>query len=304
MMLNLTMQSTQLRRIARVLAVIAIALAAGHLVQALAARKPVHLSQAIPPILPTTPVKVVQLSAGANDDSLVAPQIASVTPMPIAAACVTSLKLRQEPGAVIGMALAAPCHDGERVVLRHAGLAVTAKTAADGTLATEIPALSAEGKIEVLFSDGSTVEATIAMPETVLLRRFGVQWEGTEAFAVHGFQNGADYDQSGDISATNPGKVVAATGSFLSVLGDATVANPLLAQIYTYPMDATIAANVVVEAAVTEATCGHDLLGETLMSERGIAAVTDLTLAMPDCTGIGSFLVLKNLASDTKLAAN
>lgn len=309
MMLNMNTPSLQVRRIARILAVIAIALAAGHLVQTLAARKPVDQVQAPA----KTPVKVVQLSAGAKDAGLAGtvlapPEVPSTKLLPItvppAPICATALDLRQQPGAMIAVALSAPCHSNERVVLRHAGLAVTALTGVDGRLATVLPALAAEGRIEIRFMDGSKAEAAIPMPETVLLRRFGVQWQGAVAFAVHGFQNGADYGQPGDISPANPGRPIAATGGFLSLLGDASVTNPLMAQIYTYPMDPTAQSQMVVEAAVTGATCGHDLLAETLTSERGTAAVTDLTLAMPDCSGIGDFLVLKNLAPDLKIAAD
>ena len=306
---SVKMPPLPLRRIARVLAVLAIALAAGHLVQTLAARKPTHQAQAAA----KTPVKIVQLSAGSDDAGLVAPLLvqppaASVAPLPIAAPaapiCATALDLRQQPGAMIGVMLTATCHDGERVVLRHAGLALTAKTGMDGKLALSVPALSTAGDVEILFADGSKVASTIAMPEALLLRRFGVQWRGAEAFVIHGFQNGADYGQAGDISPANRGVVVASTGGFLSLVGDASVTNPLMAQIYTYPMDPTATADVVVEAAVTTATCGHDLLGETLMSVRGVATATDLTLAMPDCSGVGDFLVLKNLATDMKIAAN
>ena len=306
MTLSIKMQPLQLRRIARILAVLAIALAAGHLVQSLAARKPVHQVQASD----RTPVKIVQLSAGSNDAGLVVPLLAPevarplTVAKPVAPVCNTVLGLRQQPGAMIGIALTAPCHKAERVVLRHAGLAVTAVIGADGGLATQLPAMATDGKIEILFRDGSTVAAGLAMPEVVLMRRFGVQWRGVAAFDVHGFQNGADYGQTGDISPVNPGMAVAATGGFLSVLGDASVDNPLMAEVYTYPMDPTAQTQVVVEAAVTAATCGHDLLGQTLMSERGAGAAADLTLAMPDCSGIGDFLVLKNLATDMKIAAN
>jgi hypothetical protein len=205
---------------------------------------------------------------------------------------------------MIGLTLTAGCHGDERVVLRHAGLAVTARTDAAGRLTTTLPALAADGAVEVLFLDGSKADAVLAMPEIVLMRRFAVQWQGAPAFVVHGFQNGADYGQAGDISPVNPGQALAATGGFLSLLGDASVDNPLMAQVYTYPMDPTTTAEVVVEAAVNNANCGHDLLAETLLSERGRANRADLTLAMPDCTAVGDFLVLKNLATDMKIAGN
>jgi hypothetical protein len=327
MMLKMNLPSPALRRIARVVAVLAIAIAAGHLVQTLAARKPArHVENET-----KTPVKIVQLSAGANEAGLVAPLPAPpvsqlVAPLPVASpveplplttpvaplpvvtppapACITALDLQQQPGAMIGVALTATCHPNERVVLRHAGMAITARTGADGTLTTALPALASAGKVDVLFTDGSKAETALAMPETVLLRRFGVQWQGPVAFVVHGFQNGADYGEAGDISPLNPGKPAAAAGGFLSLLGDSSVENPLMAQIYTYPMDTTVSSDVVVEAAVTGSTCGHDLLGETLTSARGQSKATELTLAMPDCTAVGDFLVLKNLATDLKIAGN
>mgnify|MGYP006147623581 CR=1 FL=1 len=59
----------------------------------------------------------------------------------------------------------------------------------------------------------------------------------------------------------------------------------------------------VVEAAVTEATCGRELLGETLTSRGGAVEVAELTLAMPDCAAAGDILVLKNLVPEMTLAA-
>ena len=76
-----------------------------------------------------------------------------------------------------------------------------------------------------------------------------------------------------------------------------------MAQIYTFPADG-LAAEVVIEAEVTTGTCGQEMLAETVASGEGRVVITDLTLAMPDCSGIGDFLVLKNLVSDMKIAAN
>lgn len=304
-----------LPRLTRFLAVVAIAMAAGHLVQTLNARKP-----AIKAVAATsTPQDIVQLSAGSRaEPAAIVPQ--SVKPMnfimaasaevvqdaapalqPVAGACPIELTLAAQPAAMIGIALLAPCHAQERVVLRHAGLAITARLGADGSLNAVLPALMSAARVEVRFADGNTADAMLELAEAATLRRFGVQWQGAEAFVVHGFENGADYGQAGDISALNPGR---GEGGSLIVLGDGTVEAPLLAQIYTYPARPGISAEVVIEAAVTGATCGQDLLAETIASNGGRVEITDLTLAMPDCSGIGDFLVLKNLASDMKIAAN
>ena len=298
-----------IRRLARVLAVVAIAMAAGHLVQTLAQRKPVTEAKAVAVV----PKDIVQLSAG----NLAEPALPAVKPILVSstdvvpepapeplvavASCPLDLALDAQPAAMIGVVVLAPCHAQERVVLRHAGLAVTAKLGADGTLMTSLPALVPDATVEVMFADGTTVEGALNLPEAASLRRFGVQWQGAEAFVVHGFQDGADYGQPGDISPTNPGRSEAGS---LAVLGDSTVEVPLLAQIYTFPAATGAGADVVIEAVVTQATCGHDLIAETIASGAGRVEITDLTLAMPDCSGVGDFLVLKNLASDMKIAAN
>lgn len=83
-------------------------------------------------------------------------------------------------------------------------------------------------------------------------------------------------------------------------LGDPLLDLPMLAQIYTWP--AFTQAKPVVEAAVTPATCGRDLLGETLLLEDGTVTLTELTLSMPACDALGDILVLNNLVPDVTVA--
>ena len=313
------MPQIPIQRLARFLAVVAIAMAAGHLVQTLAARKPVaKVATAV-----STPRDIVQLSAVSAPEPVVAPPeiakpvevilVASADPVvetvveeaPVTQvaveACPIDLALDAGPAAMIGVVVVAPCHAQERVVLRHAGLAVTARLGADGSLTQALPALVSDARVEILFADGNTVDGALLVAEAALLRRFGVQWQGPDAFVVHGLANGADYGQLGDISPVNLHQPEAGT---LVLLGDATVDVPLLAQIYTFPAAEGASAEVVVEAAVTQATCGQELLGETIESLDDAVQITELTLTMPECSGIGDFLVLKNLASDMKIAAN
>ena len=317
-----------IQRLARFLAVVAIAIAAGHLMQTLAVRKPVDTTVAAT----GAPQNIVQLSAGTNRaESVVTvtvvavpiltapvrttPEIADVIlvssmdtvvaqePLELAVTntCPIDLALTAEPGAMINIGLSAPCHAMERVVLRHAGLAVTARLGDDGSLSQSLPALISNALVEVMFADGNTVDARLEVAQAATLRRFVVQWQGPDAFALHGLEDGADYGQPGDISAVNLGQPE--SGS-LVLLGEATVDMPLLAQVYTYPAFEGRSTEIVVEAVVTETTCGQDLLGEIIESQADSVNVTELTMAMPECSGIGDILVLKNLASDLKIAAN
>jgi len=306
------------RKLARTLAIVVVAIAAGHLVQTLAARKlqPRTIEVAELP----KPVAVVQLAA-TNDPVaeppaakpplpaaalIVAPPAppqavapAAAAPTVVADPCPVTLDLMADPGAMIGLTLLAPCHPGERLVLQHAGLAITVMTTATGSVFLALPALETSAEVDVRFADGTVVSGTLAVPDLAALRRFGVQWQGDDAFQVYGTE------AAGMISAANPGLAPLAdlppSGGFLTRLGDAAASAPLLAEIYTYPANGP--SGVVVEAAVTPATCGREILGETLASVAGKVIVTDLSLAMPDCDAVGDFLVLNNLAPDLTLTA-
>lgn len=323
------------RRLARGVAVLSVALAAGHLVQtmnknkAIAAQEPLpsQIEQVaagpesvVPPVpvaLPAPAAPAVKtaaltdvapvLSPSAKQLSIpIAPKVAPATPA-ATASCAISFELIAEPQAQLGLTLVAPCHSSERVVLRHAGLAVTAKTSATGSLFVSLPALVADAEVSVLFADKTMTQASLQMPEVASLRRFGVQWMADDAFQINALENGASYGAPGHISAADPGTPAdgaPVVGGYLNILGDSMVDTPMLAEIYTYPADPAAKVDMIVEATVTPTTCARELLGETIASFGGEVYITDLTLATPDCDAVGDILVLKNLVPDLTIAAN
>ena len=235
--------------------------------------------------------------------------------MPVQAAapgCNRVLGLTAAPGAMLDVALSAACHASERVVLRHAGLAVTGKTDAAGVLLVSLPALDDAGAVTVEFADGTEVRAAAAVPDLRGLRRFGVQWAAGDAFALHGLEDGAELLAAGDVSAEAPGAAPGALpdgaalpeGGRMASVGDASVGAPLLAQVYTYPADGGVRTDMAILAAVGPDTCGRDMMGQTLASEAGAVSVTDLTLSMPPCDGQSGYLVLNNLFTDMKIVAS
>ena len=227
-------------------------------------------------------------------------------PVQVAApACGQSLGVTALPGAMLGLSLTVPCHAGERVVLRHAGLAVTGKMDAAGGLQVRLPALDSAGAVAVEFADGTEAQGAAGVPELTGMRRLAVQWQAGDAFALHGLEGGAELEEAGDISADHPGpQDGAAKSGWLVSLGDASVEAPLLAQVYTYPAEFALQTDVAILAPVGPETCGHDMLGQTLTSAAGAVRVTDLTLSMPACDGKTGYLVLKNLFPDMKIAAS
>lgn len=308
--LGSTLSALPVRRAGRLLAVLAVALAAGHLAQTLASRKapPTALSAL------KSPVNIVQLSAEPDVAGLVAPLLApagdhgvaamqAASPQAVVSACTPTLHLGAAAGAMVSVSLTAPCDGGARVELRHAGLTLTERVAANGHMSARVPVLDQSGTLEVRFADGRSVIAARPVPELAALHRFAVLWTGKQGFVLHGIENGAEFGAKGDISPSQPGiiPVGQARGGWLSLLGDASVENPKLAQVYTYPLDDS--ADVVVEVPVTSANCGRPLNGQTISSAGGTATATDLTISMPDCSGVGDFLVLNNLGQNTRVAA-
>lgn len=220
--------------------------------------------------------------------------------------CTMQFDVSAQPLAMLGLSLLAPCNPGERVVLRHAGIAVTGRTSATGSLFLTLPALEPEAGVSVLFSDGHRLEAQTTVPEAANLRRFAVQWMAEDQFQIHAFEGDADYGMPGHISAGNPNRPlpgVPAKGGFLTMLGDAGVSLPMLAEVYTFPSDAGTPVRLVIEAAVTPATCDRELLGETLVGQGGQVTISDLSVVMPGCDAVGDYLVLKNLLPDPNIAA-
>ncbi len=315
------------RRLALAVSLLAVGLGAGHLVQS-RATKPAA-APAVEPLAEAElkPENVQQLAAGSDDLASplsVLPPVDGLAPLPAApalklaepkmvppakpataeAACDMSLDLLADSNAMIGITVIAPCRPNQRVMVKHGGLAITGKTSASGTMFMNLPAMEVQARIELSFPDGEKLGSMVEMPAVAAMQRFAVQWLEKDAFQLQAFENGADYGQPGHVSAVNPqtpAPGLASEGGFVTLLGDATVDLPMLAEVYTFPAKA--AAEVLVEAAVTPETCGRELLGETVSAVGGKVAVSELTLAMPECEAAGDILVLKNLVPEMKLAA-
>ncbi len=153
------------------------------------------------------------------------------------------------------------------------------------------------------FSSGETADAQISIPEIKSLRRFAVQWPETDGFSIHAYEGAAGFDDAGHIWAENlatPRPAEVQNTGYLTLLGDPLTNLPMLAQVYTF--HAQTASEIIVEAAVTQNNCGFDLMGDAISSISGTVEKTEITVAMPDCTAIGDFVQLPNLAPDLKLA--
>lgn len=259
-----------------------------------------------PPVVDLSPAPAGV--AGKADPLIVTPPaLPNLAPAPVVAdACAPSLRLAAAPQAMIGVSLVAPCAPDARVVIGHGGLSITGKTNAQGSLFLSIPALEVDATVSVRFADATETAQSVRVPAMATLRRMGVQWQNGDAFQLHAFENDAGYDEPGHVSAAKPQMPttgLAGVGGFITLLGEPGVDLPMLAEVYTFPAGIAANADFVIEAAVTDATCGRELLGETIMTLAGNVYIADLTLAMPDCDAVGDILVLKNLLTDLTIAA-
>lgn len=270
-----------------------------------ASAPPAPLADAPEPAAPALAVVEPESPAPATDAPLLA-ALPEITPLPepmaepvvTAATCTSAMTLTAGPQATISVGIAAPCRAGERVVLRHAGLAFAEKLAEDGSLHLDLPALQKDGEVSALFADAEVLRDAVAMPGIADVHRFAVQWMADDTFQLHAFENGAGYGQPGEVWSGAP---VSPGGGYLVSLGNPGLDLPMRAEVYTFPAKAPV--DLTIESVVTEATCDRELLGEVLESHAGKVTVTELTLAMPDCYALGDILVLKNPGRDTTLAA-
>ncbi|NJS39145.1 MAG: hypothetical protein HC783_09110, partial [Rhodobacteraceae bacterium] len=230
----------------------------------------------------------------------VLPSLRGITPVaatlddPAAANCIPTLGLEAAPLGMINLSLNAPCNPGERVVMRHAGLSFTAQIRPDGALSLQIPALEPEALVAAYFDSSQIALAKVSVPDATDQIRFAVQMGHPAMFDLRAETDGQVYIGSYGRTADAPRSILP--------LGVGTVAQPMLAQIYSYPA-ADTAADLTVEVKITPDTCGRTLPVETLLARGGKVTVTKLAVAVPLCGTSGDILVLKNLLRDLTLAA-
>jgi hypothetical protein len=286
--------------VVRVAAVLTVALAAGHLVHLLRPDLPLAALHTNPPSMveSVSASGSIPKSASLTSD-LRAPESELIGITSIAAdlapvdSCATDLRLASAPGAMIDLALTAPCNRAERIVIRHAGLSFTARTDQSGTARLQLPALQPDAVVAVYLAGSSITLARLEIPEAAQLRRFAFQWASTETFTLRATEGDQLYIAAPGTHFAPP-KVLS--------LGLASVQDPLFAQVYTYPVGSAASIDLAVELRVGPTTCGRTLSAQTLNSAWGHVQVTEFPVAVPLCGTSGDILVLKNLAPDLTLA--
>lgn len=230
---------------------------------------------------------------------------------PAKPACEVVANARPVAAAMVNLTMAAPCYANERVTVHHNGMIFTQTTSATGTLDVKVPALAEDALFVIAFSNGEGGVAQTKIEDLNDFDRIVLQWKGKTGFEIHALEFGADYGEAGHIWAGAMRDVsfaAAGHGGFMTRHGDETAADPLVAEVYTFPrseIQKTGLVNLSVEAEVNAENCNAEIEAKTLQMH-GRAEITsrDLRLSVPDCDAVGSFLVLNNLLEDLKVAGN
>ena len=192
--------------------------------------------------------------------------------------------------AMIGLAIAAPCHPAEEITISHSGLTFAAMTGSDGAYSATVPALAASGDILVRFDGGRELSARLRVPDIGSVRRYALVTRGTTGLALNAFVKGAAFDTAGHLRPGNAGLPTLGLGGYLTALGDPRLTFPRLAQIFTEPASRADA-RVVLMAAIQPDTCGRDVMGTLFAAEGTVVPVAGaVTFAMPGCDAVGDSL--------------
>jgi hypothetical protein len=275
------------KQLLRVVAVLSVAIATGQSVETLRARAATAAAENGSMALPYT-ASLVQVDESNLPVLRGITPVAAIRPGADADGCAPDLSLAVADGAMIDVALSAPCNAGERVVLRHAGISLTAQTGADGRLALSLPALQAEALVAVYFEGSAVALATVRVPGAAHVSRFAVQIPYPLRVVLTGTRTSA--------SAAGP-------AASAVIVGSDDVAQPMQAHVYTFPEVDLASARISAEFRVTRQTCGRSFQLETRISQAGGVTAGIVPVQLPVCGASDGIMVLKNLVPDLTLAA-
>jgi hypothetical protein len=214
--------------------------------------------------------------------------VAATTPTTVGDHCRPSLQLTALSGAMIHMAMSAPCNRNERIVVRHSGLSFATKTEPDGTVRAVFPALKTDATVAVYLPDTHLVLGNISVPDMSDFTRLALMWEWPAELELRVTE--------GDRVLVGTPAGLKSTSQQVMSLGSTEVQSPLMANVYSVPGSSLGAASLTGELRITPASCGRTLQLETVYSVGGVAKVDRRDVAVPLCGTAGDILQLKNLA--------
>lgn len=286
------------RRIFRAGAVLAVALAAGHLVQSIKHGATIASLNTVTSDTQNALSTSSRLPVSASLSGVVDPlaDVTGITSLASSAkaGCKATLTLTAESGAMISVELSAPCHAGEAIVLQHDGLKFAAKASDAGRVTVTLPAFETEAVVSASVAGDELARAMIVVPDAAAVRRFVLGWATDDIIDLRVTEGDRVFvSRSGTGDAQ---RIVA--------LGDRTLPAPMMLAAYTYPTDPKLSVSIQVEIAVTPGNCGREVVADVISAADGQTAISKVSIAVPPCDTAGDILVLNNFAPDVKIAAD
>lgn len=222
--------------------------------------------------------------------------------------CAIWLVVTPAPGALLEASVFAPCDGDARIGIEHAGLGFDTRLGSDGQLMAILPAMQADATVTVRFADGRSADDLTDVPDFDLYDRLAAHWQGPGVIELNAYEFGAGFGGTGHVHMGSPGRPGMPARGFMTTLGDGSLDQPRLAQVYTFPSGISAAAGEIaleLEAHISAISCGMPLDVNLTQVIAGHAPETrPVRFDMPECDGQGGFLVLKNLLPDMTLASN
>lgn len=215
-----------------------------------------------------------------------------------------------KPGGMVEVQMDAPCRPNERVTVKHNGLKFSQATDDKGRLKVTVPALTERAVILFEFTNGDSAVAQAHVDDLEGLGRTALQWRGDAGLELHAREFGASYGSDGHVWSgvqVSAADAMDSQRGFLVQLGDRSVPQPFIAEVYTFPVadpqqKGTI--DLTIEAEVNTHNCGMDIEAQSIELMNGSVKTQDVVLAIPGCSETGNVLVLNNLVSDIQIAEN
>ena len=156
----------------------------------------------------------------------------------------------------------------------------------------------------VASASGNTAVVRATVAELHDMRRTALQWSGPNGFELHALEFGADYGTPGHIwaGATSEYAAIGLDHGFVTQLGTADVAQPMLAEVYTYPV-AQGPIDLRLETEISATNCGMDVEVQAIEFDQDTLRTQDLLLSIPDCSVMGDLLVLSGLLGNDLIAS-
>lgn len=258
----------------------------------------------------TGPAQIAALDTGSATALEMMPDLGALAASVVASVteCTGKLHLAPTADGMIDLHMVTPCETMARAMVEHAGMTFTLKTSATGVAQVMLPAMTVNADVTVMFDSGLTLRESVVVPAAASHDRLVVQWQGNDAFALHVYEFGAKFGDSGHLSRANPTAVGAEVSGRLALLGDPTVLWPMMAEVYTYPANHTWhdgSVRIETEALITADTCARDVFAENLMSTAGVVrSVAEISATLPPCDGNDGFIVLHHDLTQMQSAMN